>query len=228
MKILILSPHIDDAFLSLGGFISKYSKSHCIEVVNVFSFDPWVLEDFDTNNKLKNIMTRKVEESKNTELSKIKVKYLDLPAGWKERGYPSWQSPIDKEKDSKLIKILKKYVRTVSTSYDVTLAPLAIGGHIDHKLVRLIASTVTSLEKIAFYEDLPYAFENKFLKYGVGFIKQKKLRSVTLKLGTSDLRKKEKLVNTYKSQLKKDFMDRIMSYTKRKGEVLWTQTKMLT
>jgi len=40
---------------------------------------------------------------------------------------------------------------------DLVLAPLALGGHVDHLLVREAARQAFAAETLLFYEDLPYA-----------------------------------------------------------------------
>ena len=41
--------------------------------------------------------------------------------------------------------------------HDLVLAPSALGGHIDHRLVRQAAQQAVGASSLVFYEDLPYA-----------------------------------------------------------------------
>jgi len=231
MKILILSPHIDDAFLSLGGVIAKFAPRHDLEVINIFSYDPWVLEKSDTRNKLKNISIRKAEERRNSMISRVKVKFLDYPAGWKERGYPKWQMNFSRKRDNEIICELSEKLINLSKKCDLVFSPLGIGGHVDHRLVRYVAAEHLDKSKIFYYEDLPYAIEGSFFRYAKDFQESQQLLNYTFNLNKVNFRKKEIFVNNYKSQLTKGEIKLVMEYTlgnlKHKvsrscSEIVWT------
>lgn len=227
MKLLILSPHIDDAFLSLGGFISKYSHKHLIEVVNIFSYDPWVLKKFDTKSKQKNILIRKKEEIINSKASETTIHFWEYPAGWKERGYSQWQLPIDKSKDADLLKKLKRRLKAMSKKFDLVFAPLSIGGHVDHLIVRNVVAMLSDLN-VVFYEDLPYALEESFFGFSNQFISKNNLIPFRVILSRELIDTKNLLVSTYKSQLSPSEMKAVVKYSREKEtpcETLWTTLK---
>jgi len=230
MKILILSPHMDDAFLSLGGFVSRLSMLHDFEILNIFSYDPWVLDDFKTTNKLENINIRKKEEMLNASIAGIKTNFLDLPAGWKERGYSKWQTNVDRKIDKKILIEVFNYLEKLVAFFDLIFSPLGIGGHVDHKLIRGIACKLT-LSKIFYYEDLPYAVEKDFFRYVDNFRKKQCLLNHVFFLNNKEIKKKEVFVRNYKSQLTKEEMELVMRYTrgeidhkisKTSSEIIWT------
>lgn len=236
MKILILSPHMDDAFLSLGGFIAKYSSKHELEIVDIFSYDPWVLEHADTGDKLKNINLRKDEEKINGQLIGVRINFLDYSAGWKEREYPKWQMDIDERKDKKIINSISNYIGKRSKNFDLIFAPLAIGGHVDHTLIRNIVSNTLPDHKVFYYEDLPYVLEKSFLKYSRSFRKEYNLLKYVIKLTEYELKEKEKFVRNYRSQLTRKEMEIVIKYTsedfthkENAGEIVWTyQNNIMT
>jgi hypothetical protein len=230
MKVLILSPHIDDAFLSLGGFIAKYFSLHDLEVLDIFSYDPWVLGDSEIADKLKNIEVRKKEEILNASIVGIKVNFLDFPAGWKERGYPRWQMNIDRKRDHKILNQISRYLEKLAGSFDLIFSPLGIGGHVDHKLIREIASKLFK-SKVYYYEDQPYALEKNFFRCSKNFQKKQRLLSYVLSITKKELKIKEMFVGNYKSQLTKEEMKMIIKYSqgsfeqkvsKTSSEIIWT------
>lgn len=236
MNILILSPHMDDAFLSVGGTIAKFSGNNKIHILDIFSFDPWVLKEFDRLDKNLNISTRKKEERKNSSIVNVLLKFLNYPAGWEERGYSKWQTSVDARVDRHLIKEIKDKLILMAKEYTVVLAPLAIGGHVDHRLIRDITISMGVEDKICYYEDLPYALEENFIGYAKGFIKDHRLQPVNVELGNEFLSQKSRFVSTYKSQLNPTEMLLVMDYTygriphrqvKNPSETLWTSGPFL-
>ena len=43
------------------------------------------------------------------------------------------------------------------SGFDLVLAPLALGGHIDHRIAREAVRNIVAAPSLGFYEDLPYA-----------------------------------------------------------------------
>lgn len=64
------------------------------------------------------------------------------------------QIPLDGEDDSLAAELVH-----LPFSFERVVAPLALGGHIDHRLVRAAAVSFRKNRNLLFYEDLPYAGE---------------------------------------------------------------------
>jgi hypothetical protein len=89
---------------------------------------------------------------------KDQIQMVDL--GWLDAP-DRWEMPADATLESHCLRVdelhsLRRAFRNMESAA-LVLAPLAIGGHIDHLLARTAAMNAIPCEKIAFYEDLPYA-----------------------------------------------------------------------
>ena len=161
MSKVIFSPHIDDAFFSLGGSILKWvSVGEEVVVVDVFSksnFTSNGLKDVDEVTQL-----RKQEELQNIEVSGSEVEFIDFPEALL-RGH-KWvdtylQNIVDI--DLEYVEKIKEIIVGYNSEGNELFFPLAIGNHTDHQLVHKAASELVEDNllsvKCVFYEDLPYA-----------------------------------------------------------------------
>lgn len=161
-KALIISPHIDDAYFSLGGTIAKKEYSS-ITVVNIFSKHSYSLNKIArTFNDVKKITEkRKKEELSNSVRFNVHTEFWDYPDVIL-RGYDKWFSNYD-DRDTHLIdELSKKIYQTIRKRFCSVFFPLGIGKNCDHRLVSkigidLIEKLEDSYTKIMFYEDMPYA-----------------------------------------------------------------------
>jgi LmbE family N-acetylglucosaminyl deacetylase len=208
-KLLVVSPHMDDAFLSVGGIILTWRDRKDIHVIDVFGFDPWItLHTRFRVSDIKQNEWRRREEQFNAALCDCQVEFWDY-TGALNRGYSPWNADIDWTRDGDLYKKIKHDIlnRVEKQKYEQILFPLAVGGHTDHRLIREVAlsliSSLTSVKEICFYEDLPYAtgvehwecwqqlsdYESKFTMSS---------RYVDI---SAQVRNKVSLLRTYSSQL---------------------------
>lgn len=213
-KTLIVSPHIDDAFLDLGGYILARQSSEVIEIINVFSYDPWVLGE--QGSKPARINTRKKEELQNASKSGTKIYFWDFPAAWKERGYRHWSDPIDEDKDRKLIGVVKdKLIKEIfAGKFERIFYPIGIGGHVDHEIMHRIGIELSDYFKgvqTLFYEDLPYALDQNFWRTAQKFFNLTNLKFNPIDFSTL-LERKRSLLESYKSQLTLEEVDAVMEY----------------
>ncbi len=216
---LVLSPHFDDACLSLGGFLLKQEfKSLCI--VTVFSksehapalkllvplrkVDQLGMNPFRETTRSFVALVRQREDARFC--SKIKANQFSLSFSDSSlRGYAKpnrckWDSigsePIYHN-------VLEAIQSILHASWDMIFCPLAIGNHVDHLIVShsfLKIVKETKMKHAFFYEDLPYASN-----YSLGAIET----LVASRIGhsepvlidiTGSLNEKNKLVSVYKSQ----------------------------
>jgi len=210
MSKVIFSPHIDDAFFSLGGSILNWGDvvGEDVIVVNVFSksnFTSNGLKDVDEVTQL-----RKQEELKNVEVSGSKVKFIDFPEAllrghkWVDT-YPQNIVDTDLEYVEKIKQVILKY----NCEGNELFFPLAIGNHTDHQIVHkavieLISDGVLKVEYV-FYEDLPYAnsFSLPDLVENLGLVPfQEQI----------DIDKKLKLCENYTSQRNEEWLKSIKDH----------------
>jgi LmbE family N-acetylglucosaminyl deacetylase len=214
-KTLIISPHMDDAFLDLGGYILTKNRDEIIEIIDIFSLDPWTIGEF--GSKAKRVNIRKNEESSNSYKTNVKIHFWDYPAAWKERGYLCWSDKVDLEKDSELILELKKRIenKILMGQFEKIFYPIGIGGHVDHQIIHEIGIQLSAEhDKIQsyYYEDLPYALNTDFWERSYGFFSSKYLSYKSINFSTF-LEEKMALLSAYKSQLTLEEVEAVMEYS---------------
>ena len=222
MKV-IFAPHCDDAYLSLGGSILKWRKrGEEILVVNFFSksgFTNKVSSDESKSNLVWLIShTRALEDLVNARTVGAEVEFLDLPEAplrghrkpWtisntRNGGLSFLRAKID---DSWLKDPITKSILKFAADNECYF-PLGVGKHVDHVLLSEAAQKAISQKQITsygFYEDLPYAAKVRSDRYEViGMELQSTLQSI-------DWTRKEKLLQTYGSQLEGKYGLRIIAY----------------
>ena len=169
-KLVIFSPHLDDAVLSLGATISReVAAGREVEVVSCFTSGP-PLDSIQPEHRVFGDYSMRREEDKRaiTALG-AKFRWLDLheriwrqPPLPKSRGvFPThvFATPPKMDDFAELKSIraaLADYLDAGATIY----APLAIGHHVDHVEVALASLREVlgrgAFDRIHFYED-PYA-----------------------------------------------------------------------
>lgn len=149
---------------------------------------------------------RKSEDRRAMKLLQVKYKYLDYVDGW-FRIYNS--APIYREKmlfsgnieqhDRELFEELTKDFLKYN-DFNLIIAPLGVGKHVDHLLVKSAAYAAYHKEKLFFYRDQPYTLHKENINLSF------RLRDISLmirgKLSQIEMSKfKMKVLNQYKSQL---------------------------
>ncbi len=164
-KTLIVSPHMDDAFLSLGGTILCQRNDCEIHVVNVFGFDPWIkpLTRLRLTKQQQNSLRRR-EETFNAKLCGCEVKFWNYAAAL-NRGYSGWNDEINWKRNRRPFESIREDLLDLvkKQKYKEVIFPLGVGGHTDHRLITEVAlsliSEINGERQVHFYEDLPYAAE---------------------------------------------------------------------
>lgn len=204
---VIISPHMDDAALSMGGNILR-NDAKC-KMITLFASN-WTLAGIDDNPaKITNI--RLSEEQKIVEKFNAEFVFGNFPEATM-RGYNDWGMKCNLQKDAKLLGKIINLINTNIDAEDEIYLPAAIGEHVDHVLV---FETIPSLKSknIKIYEDLPYA------TYGGTFERINKishLYKTTEKLIniTDTIDKKLECLKLYQSQLTKNDIIKIKNYAK--------------
>lgn len=175
MKRLILSPHLDDAVLSLGAAIHHWSRAgDDVLVVNVCAGSPDLPRYSRFARELhtrwgysadRAVALRRREDRAALKLVGAPGRYLgELDAPYRSGGNGRWLYPTvdaifgpvhpsEQRPDDSLARRLRALARRWGA--DRVYAPLGIGNHVDHVRVRLAAEHAAL--PLAYYEDTPYA-----------------------------------------------------------------------
>lgn len=176
--IVVLSPHLDDAVLSLGSHIVKWKKEgKKVKVVTIFNkfgngknlpnYTKEYLKKsgFDTVIQFED--ARNKEDQKVMNMMEVDYEYWNFVDAGFRGNYKSREkllSGILDNKDQIFIKNIRKKIKKIRT--DLLLIPYVVGGHIDHLIVKKAAEKL-ELKKIYYLEN-PYLWQNfnylKFLK----------------------------------------------------------------
>lgn len=216
-RLLILSPHSDDTAFSLGGLLAEGSafqgwRKHQLTLF-VRSchapYAPWLdgVEAITT--------ARSREDDAFCACHDISLRRLDLDETL-VRGYPSVASifaPRQPHEDALFARTCREVEQAV-TSFDMVLAPLGIGGHIEHVLVREACRRVRP--DALYYEDLPYAgdFSNAELDdFVLAFDPDARWRCFGI---GSALGEKSACLLGYASQVAETDLHKVISYSWRR------------
>jgi len=176
VKILVLSPHRDDAAFSLSLAITNWlAARHTVTILNVFtrSLDaPFSDAEFvHDNDRLSYVSAMRLREdelfvqrlthdlprSAKSNLQLVDLNLKDAPIRLRCAPEEVSDLPVNPE-DPAIEKIRKALTRQAEFGNLEALAvPLALGRHVDHLTVREAALPATKGLPCAFYEDLPYA-----------------------------------------------------------------------
>ena len=144
-KNVIISPHIDDAFFSLGGLLLKDRRERQL-VVDIFSISSFHKLKL---SREKVTQIRKEEELSNAKRLGIDVDFLPFLDGRNDYDLPRLTASISQA--------IGKHVR----EGDRIFFPLAISEHMDHVVASLAGLQLAAegRKRVYFYEDLPYAIK---------------------------------------------------------------------
>jgi LmbE family N-acetylglucosaminyl deacetylase len=155
----IISPHIDDAVLSLGGTISNFSVLQKeIMVHYVFSISDWVNDEI-LNNFTGDVMAISA-------LRKKEEENVARQLGYQYQMMEFLDSPLRNGSEAEAIdmissRIYERIANAASTN-DTIFFPLGIN-HLDHVLVRNVGiEMLKDGFSVLFYEDLPYSAAAQF------------------------------------------------------------------
>lgn len=238
MRWIYLSPHFDDAVLSCGGLIWEQSRQGLqVEIWTVFAGDPpGPLSAFarathdlwGSGDGPETIALRKDEDREAAARVGADLVHFDLPDciyRLSPRGDPLYPEtvfapahPSDRELPRRIARALRSELRR----HDRLVCPLALGGHVDHVLVRAAAESLRRPDW--YYADVPYVLNDPAaLEPAVAA-----LQAEHFDVSTQGLRAWLAGVSAYESQLGSLFKDGktpeavIRSYWEpRRGICLW-------
>ncbi len=234
---LIISPHFDDAVISMGGFLTS-SLSEQIYIVTVFGGRPKIpfSSKWDSKCGFKNsdeaILKRREEEKK-------AFSFLDIPKSnylnfnyferqhrdkLKEKYYSEEELRFKIKSD--LISFLSKNKKKKCFIY----VP-AVPSHIDHKIITNAVVSIASDPDnffICFYQDMPYTSNLISKNDNDFFVPQKELEKrfnlsvipMYIRVRSGEGRKKKKAIKLYCSQYSK-----LKSHLRRANKTIKKQLK---
>lgn len=154
---LLLSPHPDDLAWSVGGTVAKLCMVG-VDLVGLTFFTRTRYAPGSTaHGTTAATEVRAAEESEWAAQVGLRLERADL-ADASLRGYDD-DSEMGPEPEPEIVERVAGHLRAAldESRPRVVLAPLAIGGHVDHRAVQVAALALPS-SCVLFYEDLPYSF----------------------------------------------------------------------
>lgn len=162
MDIAVVSPHLDDAVLSLGGLIGRETAAgHNVEVVTCFTAGP-PLETVPPKRRVfADYTARLAEDERALEILGASHRWLGLrERTWRDPPLSgplhAFRTPPDIE-DFAELSVIREVIGKMVDRGALVYAPLGVGNHVDHVEVALAAfSEMMESElfsRILFYED---------------------------------------------------------------------------
>lgn len=146
MRVIYLSAHLDDAVLSCGGLIFEQVKQGIpVEVWTIMCGAP---PDKDPLPYQKRIN----EDKEAVEMLGAKPHHLCFLDAF-GRNYTDVFSPVLSE-DYEFVNSIFRVIREGIDPTDIVMCPLAVGGHVDHKVLRLACEKLDN--SLVYYADFPY------------------------------------------------------------------------
>jgi LmbE family N-acetylglucosaminyl deacetylase len=166
---VILSPHLDDAVLSLGGLIAgEVAAGRSVEVVSCFTSGPPLDTIAPAHRVFGDYSMRRAEDERAMRRLGARYRWLDLHERiWREPALPPsgvfpthvFRTP-ERMDDFAELKSIRTAIGELLDGGATVYAPLAVGHHVDHVEVALAALREMlgrgAFDRIRFYED-PYA-----------------------------------------------------------------------
>lgn len=245
---LVLSPHLDDAAFSCGGSIHARSRAgEKVLVVTLFTASSppadelsplarslhrqWGIEGdvmAERRREDHEALARLGAELSHGEL--LEALYRTGPSGPLYTDVDSLfaaPAPTDDATVEAVAEELEVLFEGRLHPEGDVLAPLGVGGHVDHLLVRRAAERVVPTERLWLYEDFPYARHEMVLRRSLGW-QRWRWHSRTERIDELDLEARCRACADYASQWTTAFADReqlersIRSFVRRRGgERLW-------
>lgn len=225
----IISPHIDDAFLSMGGCITNWlSNGEKVRIIYIFTKSNWTNTDPISNKKypgdIESITAlRKSEESSLQKAIGHDFHFLD----WYEDGLRNKKSMVMNflrygsipVRHNKMIREIENQLQQILDKNTVTYFPLAMGKwvHPDHAITNSLGLSLLKKNfNIAIYEDLPYCAHTNAEDINNHLSNKMEFMPVYENI---DIDKKIKLLEIYQSQMSKEWLQTVLDYglSLRKG-----------
>jgi LmbE family N-acetylglucosaminyl deacetylase len=245
MRWIYLSPHFDDAVLSCGGLIWEQTHSGiAVEIWTVCAGNPPTgpsSEFADNMHKLwqtgsaqETVDLRRIEDQNAARRVGATVEHLTIPDAIYRRSktgtlfYPENVFTDPNPRESRLAEEVVQQITAKLTQYDTLVCPLAVGGHVDHRITRAAAELLN--RPLWYYADIPYTLNNPdTLMMAVD-----SMTSKTFFISVKGLHAWEDSIAAHASQLsslfanEQDMRQRIKEYAQKSGGLpLWERELIL-
>jgi len=161
-----VSPHLDDAVFSAGGTLHNLARAGwAVRVVTCFTASVRAPGPFAVSTQLDKGLPADVDYPalRRTEDRAAQRELGALPplhppfAEAPHRGYDSVARLFGRlREDDDVERTLAPCLARCLDTADLVLAPQAIGGHVDHRVVARIVAAVAAPERVAWWRDAPY------------------------------------------------------------------------
>lgn len=173
-RVIVVSPHMDDAILSCGGLLSQLIPQMDCLTVTVCTADPVGVDPQNPPHGIALPSLRRDEEVSAMAALGCKLVQLDLLDAIYRKDvhsgqvlYPTMNSiwsmprPEDAEHRQALRSRLLSLLGQPAQRPTLLISPLSVGHHIDHVLCTQVAlSVAANLDHILLYEDFPYVVDD--------------------------------------------------------------------
>jgi LmbE family N-acetylglucosaminyl deacetylase len=175
MRWIYLSPHFDDAVFSCGGWI--WEQAHAgtpVEIWTICAGDPpdgplsrearHCHRVWGTGTAQETVALRRLEDQAANQAIRAAWRHLTLPDciyRLSPRGEPLYPEAVNVSPhvlEFGLDQAIAAEIQAGLEIEDQVICPLAIGGHVDHRLTRAAAAHLG--RPIWYYADLPYLFRH--------------------------------------------------------------------
>jgi LmbE family N-acetylglucosaminyl deacetylase len=225
--VLVVSPHSDDAVLSVGGLMQRGRAR--FSVLTVFGVSAWTSAGFapDRQAEISDLRRREDVDACNS-LGVVDFQSLELLEA-RSRGRDPF-SPVE-DADLGLLANLEQSLEKLiaSSGAELVLFPLALGAHVDHLLLTSVAQRLVrrGWHGVAFYEDLPYAAFYSLDEIAIRVTEvaddmDATLERVQVSFDEATLKMKLHALRRYRSQLRPRDLRRVVIHAGRRER--WGET----
>jgi LmbE family N-acetylglucosaminyl deacetylase len=238
---VMLSPHSDDIALSLGAFLLGMPSALHINIITAFSISECTADDSIKDSAVVSSIRKAEDVDFANSLGRhIEVRWLDrqdaplrlhIPDEAVFSSKPSYMSWNE-------VQYLTDKMKEEYNNFDLLFAPMGLGKHIDHIVVRNAAlELLKDGFPLVFYEDIPYAADlsltdiDEYAKQ-LEDISGQNLELFHIKTGVT-IEKKLALLSCYRSQMDSRTESRVRSHANRNAgnsivERVWASTNSLS
>lgn len=159
-QTVALSPHLDDLAFSVGGVLDEGRLGEILPVT-VFSISAYTAAGDDDCAWVTKLRKEEDRSFFRTFVPKpVWLDRLDAPLRLGIAPEAVRRVPFGVEGEKEADEVAAQLLPLLPSGGDI-LAPLALGGHIDHQIVRRAALRFAAGRTLLFYEDLPYASQTR-------------------------------------------------------------------
>lgn len=220
---LLLSPHADDAAFSLGGAIAAGLLPRPITLLTVFGRSTFSQATGPNGDVDAVTCQRRAEDEAYARRHGLQWIWLEhddavVRLGWDAIFRGDAPRPACTHAISEAV---------CGVGAALVLAPLGLGNHVDHGLLRDLAVAMPRTGRLAFYEDLPYAATlspNRIATHVQAF--DPTLQPIELPLGPTALEAKQADIETYASQVDVWIRRSLRRHARRGRERLWSHESL--